>query len=118
MSDRQPPPAEGVRLDWHSVPRELRGALEREFGSPVVRAETQPSGFSPGVAARLALADGRLLFAKAVGLWPNGDAPAIHRGRGRRRFLYTPGAAAGAGRIADSARLPGCAGRCGTAMVG
>ena len=40
---------------------------------------TQPGGFSPGLAARLVLADGRRAFAKAVGAERNPDAPRFHR---------------------------------------
>ena len=40
---------------------------------------TQPTGFSPGVAARLTTDNGRRVFAKAVGPKPNADAPSIHR---------------------------------------
>lgn len=73
------PPAEGARLPWESLPPGVRGAIERELGSPVVVAVTQPGGFSPGVAARLELEDGRRVFAKAVGPDPNPDSPEFHR---------------------------------------
>jgi hypothetical protein len=45
----------------------------------VVSATSQPGGFSPGVAARLRLADGRRVFVKAVSALPNAEAPAFHR---------------------------------------
>jgi aminoglycoside phosphotransferase len=45
----------------------------------VVSARSQPGGFSPGVAARLRLADGRRVFVKAVSAVPNAEAPAFHR---------------------------------------
>ncbi len=61
------------------MPRRVRDEVDRWLGSPVVSAVTQPTGFSPGVAARLTAADGRRVFAKAVGPEPNADAPAIHR---------------------------------------
>ncbi|TCO48928.1 aminoglycoside phosphotransferase family protein [Actinocrispum wychmicini] len=48
-------------------------------GSTVVHAASQPGGFSPGMAARLLLADGRRVFVKAVGLERNPDSPAMHR---------------------------------------
>lgn len=73
------PPAEGARLPWDALPPELRRAIERELGSPVARAVTQPGGFSPGVAARLELVDGRRVFVKAVGPEPNPDSPELHR---------------------------------------
>jgi aminoglycoside phosphotransferase (APT) family kinase protein len=75
----QPPPAEGVRLPWPAVPAHIRGLLERQLGSAVASATSQPTGFSPGVAARLLLADGRHVFVKAAGPEPNLAVPAIHR---------------------------------------
>ncbi|HEV2825607.1 MAG TPA: aminoglycoside phosphotransferase family protein, partial [Actinomycetota bacterium] len=57
--------------------------MEDRLGGRVVEAATQPGGFSPGVAARLRLADGRRAFVKAVGPEPNPDSPAVHRGEAR-----------------------------------
>jgi hypothetical protein len=74
-----PPPAEGIRLQWDEVPEAARRAFEDWAGSSVVAAVSQPSGFSPGVAARVRLADGRRVFVKAIGPKPNPDAPAFHR---------------------------------------
>ena len=68
------PPAEGVRVDWKELPPEVRSALERRLGSPVVSATTQPKGFSPGLASRLTLADGRRAFVKAVSVAANPDS--------------------------------------------
>ena len=79
MQERQPPPDRGARLDWADLPRRVRSEVERWLGSEIVSAVTQPTGFSPGVAARLTAADGRRVFAKAVGPEPNADAPAFHR---------------------------------------
>jgi hypothetical protein len=47
-----------------------------------VAAVSQPTGFSPGVAARLRLADGRGLFVKAIHPAQNPDSPAMHRREG------------------------------------
>ncbi len=80
---RSPPPAEGVRLDWLAVPEQVRSAVEHWAASAVVSAISQRSGFSPGVAARLRLADGRRLFVKAVGPEPNPDTPSFHRREAR-----------------------------------
>lgn len=74
-----PPPAAGVRLAWEELPARLRDAVETWLGSPVIAAVTQPSGFSPGVAARLQTADGQRLFIKAAALEPNPVTPAMHR---------------------------------------
>ena len=79
MQQRQPPPDRGARLDWTDLPRRVRSEVERWLGSEIVSAVSQPTGFSPGVAARLTTDDGRRVFAKAVGPQPNADAPAIHR---------------------------------------
>ena len=46
-------------------------------------ATTQPGGFSPGVAARLVLADGRRVFIKAVSGSINPDSPGMHRREAR-----------------------------------
>ena len=53
------------------------------MGSPVVSAESQPAGFSPGVAARLRTAAGRRVFAKAAGPEPNPLTPTVHRREAR-----------------------------------
>lgn len=72
-------PATGARLHWADLPAALRDALEQRLGSPVLEAVTQPGGFSPGLAARLRLANGERVFVKAVGSAPNPDSPAMHR---------------------------------------
>lgn len=69
----------GARLGIDEVPAHVRQAIEEILGAPVVAAHSQPGGFSPGLAARLVLADGRRAFAKAVGAERNPDAPAFHR---------------------------------------
>ena len=76
-------PARGVRVHWDEVPAEVRAALEQRLGASVVRASTQPQGFSPGLAARLTLADGRRAFIKAVSEVSNPDTPDIHRREAR-----------------------------------
>ena len=53
------------------------------MGARVVEAATQPSGFSPGVAARLLLEDGRRVFIKAVSEDANPDTHDIHRREAR-----------------------------------
>jgi hypothetical protein len=69
----------GARLGIDEVPEHVRGAIEEILGAPVVAAHSQPGGFSPGLAARLVLADGRRAFAKAVGTERNPVAPGFHR---------------------------------------
>jgi aminoglycoside phosphotransferase (APT) family kinase protein len=77
------PPATGERLDWADAPAWLRGEVEARLGGRVAEAVTQPAGFSPGIAARLRLDDGRRAFVKAVGPEPNPDSPGIHRAEAR-----------------------------------
>ncbi len=73
-----PPAAEGKRLPFWAIPAALRAEVERQLGGRVVDAVTQPGGFSPGVAARVRLHNGRRAFVKAVGDI-NPDSPGIHR---------------------------------------
>ncbi len=75
----QPPPAEGVRLQWDAVPVHIRAAVEGWLGSPIIAVKSQATGFSPGVAARLTAADGRRIFTKAIGPEPNPRSVGIHR---------------------------------------
>jgi len=53
------------------------------LGGRVVEAVTQPGGFSPGLAARLRLDDGRRVFVKAVSETANPDTPIMHRREAR-----------------------------------
>ena len=69
---------ETLRLEWDEALAlitfnrpEKRNAIstrmiEEILGAPVVAAHSQPGGFSPGLGARLVLADGRRAFAKAA----------------------------------------------------
>lgn len=72
-----------MRVHWNDVPAEVRAALEQRLGARVVDAITQPSGFSPGLAARLVLDDGRRVFLKAVSQEANPDTHDIHRREAR-----------------------------------
>jgi aminoglycoside phosphotransferase (APT) family kinase protein len=53
--------------------------LEDRFGARVVEATSQPGGFSPGIAARVRLSDGRRAFIKAISSHPNPHSPQMHR---------------------------------------
>jgi len=75
----EPPPATGLRLEWQDLPQRVQTAVEGWLGCCVTSAVTQPTGFSPGVAARLLAADGRRVFVKAVGPEPSPLAGEIHR---------------------------------------
>jgi aminoglycoside phosphotransferase len=59
-----PPPF--PRMGWSDAPERVRRAVTDSVGSPIVSAQTPPGGFTPGVAARLLLADGRRCFVKVA----------------------------------------------------
>lgn len=67
------------RLRWQELPAELQARIHAVVGSEVVAAETQAGGFSPGVASRCVLADGRRVFVKAVSAAQNEFSPGMHR---------------------------------------
>jgi hypothetical protein len=54
------------RLEWPFLPPHLRAWIERRCGSPVVLAESQGAGFTPGFASVLTCADGSRHFVKAA----------------------------------------------------
>ncbi|MHB1527416.1 MAG: phosphotransferase [Candidatus Dormibacteria bacterium] len=73
------PPARGLRHRWDELPGPLRAEVAARLGAGVARANSVPTGFSPGVAATLTLQDGRRVFAKAVANGWNRDTMALHR---------------------------------------
>lgn len=73
------PPASGQRMKWDQVSASLKAELEEHFGARVIRAETQSSGFSPGIASKLLLSNNQCIFVKAVTSTPNHRTPEIHR---------------------------------------
>ncbi|WP_424528073.1 phosphotransferase enzyme family protein [Sphaerisporangium viridialbum] len=60
------------RLRWNAVPQDVRRAVEDLLDGQVVDARSCAGGFSPGLASRLRLADGRRFFVKAINAdqWP------------------------------------------------
>ena len=54
------------RLEWAHLPPAVRTEIEGRCGSPVVRAESQRGGFTPGFASVLTCADGSRHFVKAA----------------------------------------------------
>lgn len=70
---------QGQRLPWQEVPVAVRRAVEDIVGGRIVSATNQPGGFSPGVAARCVLDDGRRCFVKAVSASTNPRSPEMHR---------------------------------------
>ncbi len=54
------------RLEWQFLPPHVRRIVEERCGSPVVSAETQGAGFTPGFASVLTCEDGTRHFVKAA----------------------------------------------------
>ncbi|MFC4072218.1 phosphotransferase [Actinoplanes subglobosus] len=71
--------ASGIRIGWADLPVPVRHEIERIVGGPVVTAESQAGGFSPGTADRVCTADGRRAFVKAVSPALNADSAAMAR---------------------------------------
>ncbi|MEV6487453.1 aminoglycoside phosphotransferase family protein [Actinoplanes sp. NPDC051633] len=59
-------PAVGVRIGWLDLPSHVQEAVAEILGSPVLEAESQSGGFSPGTADRVVTASGDRAFVKAV----------------------------------------------------
>ena len=73
------PAAEGRRLDWSLLPDHVHDAIDELLAAPVVDAQSQLGGFSPGVAARVTTARGDRVFVKAVSTKQNPESPSLHR---------------------------------------
>jgi len=69
----------GQRLDWRDLPRHVRTRIAELAGSQVTAEISATSGFSPGFAAVLELADGRGVFVKAVSGEQNPVSPHLAR---------------------------------------
>lgn len=72
-----------TRPPYEDLPAEVRAAVDRVLGSPVVAAVSQSGGFSPGMAARVRCADGRTGFVKAVSALVDPVSPQMHRDEAR-----------------------------------
>lgn len=68
-----------TRLRWAEVPGQVRAAAESALGAAVTADAPQAGGFSPGLASRLMLADGRRVFAKAISGGQNPRSPGLYR---------------------------------------
>jgi len=68
-----------VRIGWADLPGDVQHGVIDILGSPVITAESQPGGFSPGTADRVVTAAGTRAFVKAVSAQLNPDSPARHR---------------------------------------
>lgn len=67
------------RLAWLDLPEALRAAVGEVLGAPVVTAEGQTGGFSPGSADRVVTDDGRRAFVKTASTQLNVESVRIHR---------------------------------------
>ena len=83
------PPAEGVRLPWQALPAPVHDWVAEAAGAGVASVRSIAGGFSPGVAARVRLVDGREVFVKAVGSEPNEQSPELHRREARVTALIS-----------------------------
>lgn len=79
--DATPPPLafSGQRLDWRDLPRRVRTRIQELAGSQVTAETSATTGFSPGFAAVLELADGHGVFVKAVSPEQNPGSPELAR---------------------------------------
>lgn len=69
----------GQRLDWRDLPRSVRTRITDLAGAQVTAETSATTGFSPGFAAVLELADGRGVFVKAVSPEQNPESPELAR---------------------------------------
>jgi fructosamine-3-kinase len=69
----------GSRLGWADLPRPVRARIAELAGAEVVTETSATSGFSPGFAAVIELADGTELFVKAVSAEQNPHSPELAR---------------------------------------
>jgi aminoglycoside phosphotransferase len=75
------------RLEWQHLPPAVRALVEARLGAPVVRAESQGTGFTPGFASRLVAADGSALFVKAASKQAQRPVAAAYAEEGRVQRL-------------------------------
>ncbi|GAA0951120.1 aminoglycoside phosphotransferase family protein [Actinocorallia libanotica] len=66
-------------MSWWNLPEGLRAQVTAALGAAPVSEEIQTGGFSPGVASRLTLVDGRRVFVKAISPARNPVAPDLYR---------------------------------------
>ncbi len=68
-----------MRPPWESLPTPVTAWVGAALGSPVVAAQSESGGFSPGVAARVRCASGRRAFVKAASGEVNPGTLDLHR---------------------------------------
>jgi hypothetical protein len=67
------------RLQWERLPHALRNTIESMIGARVVASVSGTGGYSPSLASRCDLDDGRRVFVKAVSAEQNPDTPGMLR---------------------------------------
>lgn len=80
----------GQRLDWRDLPRTVRTRIQELAGAQVTAETSATTGFSPGFAAVLELADGRGVFVKAVSPAENPESPQLARAEVRAAAALPP----------------------------
>jgi aminoglycoside phosphotransferase (APT) family kinase protein len=80
----------GQRLDWRDLPRPVRARIQELAGSQVTAETSATTGFSPGFAAVLELADGQGVFVKAVSPEQNPESPELARAEVRAAAALPP----------------------------
>lgn len=80
----------GQRLDWRDLPRGVRSRIQELAGAQVTAETSATTGFSPGFAAVLELADGRGVFVKAVSPEQNPESPELARAEVRAAAALPP----------------------------
>ncbi|CAM5791352.1 Aminoglycoside phosphotransferase domain-containing protein OS=Cellulomonas persica OX=76861 GN=CPE01_03590 PE=4 SV=1 [Cellulomonas persica] len=80
----------GQRLAWRDLPRSVRTRIGDLAGAQVSAEIDATSGFSPGFAAVLELADGRDVFVKAVSPEQNPHSPELARAEIRNAAALPP----------------------------
>jgi hypothetical protein len=82
------------RLDWVHLPPMVRRAVEKRLGSPVVEAESQDAGYTPGFASVLTCADGSRHFVKAASVKAQRMFADSYRLEARKLKTLPPGVSA------------------------
>ena len=80
----------GQRLGWRDLPRSVRTCISELAGAQVTAETDATSGFSPGFAGVLELADGRGVFVKAVSPEQNPHSPELARAEIRNAAALPP----------------------------
>jgi len=89
------PPGRTVRrIEWSFLPPVVRRWVEHRLGSPVVDAQSQRSGFTPGLASVLTCADGSRHFVKAASARAQAAFAQSYRDEARQLMVLPPEVAA------------------------